>query len=50
VLPKGLAPVKHREFLPPDVEICGLPARWQPVRAYSLDSLLHLKLREENPQ
>jgi alpha-galactosidase len=49
LLPKGLGPVKHREFLPPDVEIRGLPAKWQRVRAYSLDPLVHLKLREENP-
>jgi alpha-galactosidase len=49
LLPKGLAPVKHREFLPDDVEIRGLPAKWLPRRAYSLDSLVHLKLREENP-
>ena len=47
--PKGLAPVKHRDFLPPDVEIRGLPARWQPVRAFSLDSLVQLKCMEEHP-
>jgi len=35
--PMSLAPVKHREFLPPDVEIKGLPAMWQPVRAWALD-------------
>jgi hypothetical protein len=41
--PKALAPVEHREFLPPDVEIVGLPARWQPVPAFSLDSMVQLK-------
>ena len=41
--PKSLAPVKHRKFLPPDVEIRGLPARWQPVAAFALDSLVQLK-------
>lgn|GEM_PF-2414826 len=25
--PKALSPVKRREFLPPDVEISGLPER-----------------------
>jgi alpha-galactosidase len=46
--PKSLAPVKHREFLPPDVEIVGLPAMWQPVPAWSLDSLVQLKCMEDN--
>ncbi|MCS6247014.1 MAG: alpha-galactosidase [Opitutus sp.] len=46
--PKALAPVKHREFLPPDVEIVGLPARWQPMRAWSLDSLVQLKCMQDN--
>ena len=41
--PKSLEPVKHREFLPPDVEIVGLPSMWQPVRAWALDSLVQLK-------
>jgi alpha-galactosidase len=45
--PKSLAPVKHREFLPPDVEIVGLPAMWQPMRAWSLDALVQLKCMEE---
>jgi alpha-galactosidase len=46
--PKSLAPVKHREFLPPDVEIVGLPAMWQPVRAWAHDSLVQLKCMEDN--
>jgi alpha-galactosidase len=46
--PKALAPVKHREFLPPDVEIVGLPAMWQPVRAWALDSLVQLKCKKDN--
>ena len=46
--PKALAPVKHREFLPPDVEIVGLPAMWQPVRAWALDSLVQLKCMKDN--
>ncbi len=42
--PKGLAVTPHREFLPADaVEIRSLPAQWQPVRAWSLDSLVQLK-------
>jgi alpha-galactosidase len=45
--PKSLAPVKHREFLPPDVEIAGLPAMWQPMRAWSLDALVQLKCMED---
>ncbi len=45
--PKSLAPVKHREFLPPDVEIVGLPAMWQPRRAWALDSLMQLKCMED---
>jgi alpha-galactosidase len=45
--PKSLAPVKHREFLPPDVEIVGLPAMWQPRRAWALDSLVQLKCKED---
>ena len=45
--PKSLAPVKHREFLAPDVEIQGLPAMWQPVRAWALDSLVQLKCTED---
>lgn len=45
--PKSLAPLKHREFLPPDVEIQGLPAMWQPVRAWALDSLVQLKCMED---
>lgn len=45
--PKSLAPVKHREFLPPDVEIVGLPAIWQPRRAWALDSLVQLKCMED---
>jgi len=45
--PKSLAPVKHREFLPPDVEIVGLPAMWQPMRAWSLDALVQLKCMED---
>lgn len=43
--PKVLAPVKHRESLPPEVEISGLPARWKPVAAWSLDPLVHLHCR-----
>jgi len=46
--PKSLAPVKHREFLPPDVEIVGLPAMWQPRRAWALDSLVQLKCMEDS--
>ena len=45
--PKSLAPVKHREFLPPDVEIVGLPAMWQPRPAWALDSLVQLKCMED---
>lgn len=45
--PKSLAPVKHREFLPPDVEIVGLPAMWNPMRAWALDSLVQLKCMED---
>ena len=45
--PKSLAPVKHREFLPPDVEIVGLPAMWQPRRARALNSLVQLKCMED---
>jgi alpha-galactosidase len=45
--PKSLAPVKHREFLPPDVEIVGLPTMWQPRRAWALDSLVQLKCMED---
>ncbi|MCS6244996.1 MAG: alpha-galactosidase [Opitutus sp.] len=45
--PKSLAPGKHREFLPPDVEIVGLPAKWQPRRAWALDSLVQLKCMED---
>jgi len=45
--PKSLAPVKHREFLPPDVEIVGLPSCWQPVRAWVPDSLVQLKCMED---
>lgn len=43
--PRGLAPVAHREYLPPSVEIRGLPARWQPMPAWSPDALVHLKCR-----
>jgi hypothetical protein len=32
--------VKHREFLPLDVEIVGLPAMWQLMRAWALESLV----------
>ena len=45
--PKSLSPVKHREYLPPDVEIAGLPAMWQPVRAWALDSLVQLKCMKD---
>lgn len=45
--PKSLAPVKHREFLPPDVEILGLPSCWQPVREWVPDSLVQLKCMED---
>ncbi len=45
--PKSLAPLKHREFLPPDVEIVGLPAIWQPMRAWSLDSMVQLKCQQD---
>ena len=45
--PKSLAPVKHREFLPPDVEIVGLPAMWQPRPAWALDSLVQFKCMED---
>ncbi|MCX6961578.1 MAG: alpha-galactosidase, partial [Verrucomicrobia bacterium] len=45
--PKSLAPVKHREFLPPDVEIVGLPTMWQPRPAWALDSLVQLKCIED---
>jgi alpha-galactosidase len=45
--PKSLAPVKQREFLPPDVEIVGLPAMWQPRPAWVLDSLVQLKCMED---
>lgn len=45
--PKALRPVPHREFLPDDVEISGLPKPWRPVRAWNLDSLVQLKLRED---
>lgn len=47
--PKGLAPVRHREFLPAEVEIRGLPAHWQPKSAWALDPLVHLKCREDDP-
>ncbi|MCX6970714.1 MAG: alpha-galactosidase [Verrucomicrobia bacterium] len=47
LLPKGLATVKHREFLPPDVEIRGLPARWQPMSAWVFDSLVQIKCMED---
>jgi alpha-galactosidase len=46
--PKSLAPVKHRKFLPPDVEIKGLPAEWQPIPAAALDPLVHLKCMEDD--
>lgn len=46
--PKGLAPVKHRKFLPPDVEIKGLPARWLPIPSAGLDPMVHLKCMEED--
>ena len=50
LLPKGATAAVHREFLPPDsVEIRGLPAAWKPFRAFTLDSLIQLKLREEDP-
>ena len=45
--PKSLPAVKHREFLPPDVEIIGLPTMWQPRRAWALDSLVQLKCMED---
>ena len=41
--PKALAPVKHRQFLPPAVEIRGLPSQWQPAAAWAADPLIHLK-------
>jgi alpha-galactosidase len=47
--PKGMAPVKHRMFLPSDVEIRGLPAQWQPIPAWALDSLVQLKCMETGP-
>jgi len=47
IRPKALAPVKHREFLPPDVEIAGLPEHWKPMRAWSMDSLVQLKCMED---
>lgn len=46
--PKSLAPVKHREFLPPDVEIAGLPSCWQPVRAWAPDSLVQIKCADDH--
>lgn len=39
----------HREFLPPNVEIRGLPARWQPRPAWAPDPLVHLKCRGDSP-
>ena len=41
--PKRPSPVKHRKFLPLDVEIRGLPKRWQPMPAWAPDPLVHLK-------
>ena len=46
--PKSLAPVKHRKYLPPDVEIKGLPARWLPIPSAGLDPLVHLKCMEDD--
>jgi alpha-galactosidase len=46
--PKSLAPVKHRKFLPPDVEIKGLPARWLPIPSAGLDPMVHLKCMEDD--
>jgi hypothetical protein len=45
--PKSLAPVKHRELLPRDVEIAGLPEMWQSIGAWSLDALVQLKCLED---
>ena len=46
--PKGLPAAKHREFLPEEgVEIRGLPQKWRPIRAWSLDSLVQLKCLED---
>jgi len=45
--PKSLAPVKHRELLPRDVEIAGLPEMWQSIGAWSLDALVQLKCMED---
>ena len=45
--PKALAPVKHRELLPRDVEIAGLPEMWQSIGAWSLDALVQLKCMED---
>jgi len=46
--PKALAPVKHRDILPPSVEIAGVPARWQPFPAWQPDSLVQLKCAEDH--
>lgn len=43
--PRGLKAVKPRAHLPPEVEIKGLPQRWQPIQAWALDSLVQLKCR-----
>lgn len=43
--PKASAPVPHREVLPPDVEIAGLPQSWLPLPAWAPDSLVQLHCR-----
>lgn len=45
--PKASAPVKHRDVLPPDVEIAGLPSIWLPLPAWAPDSLVQLKCMED---
>lgn len=47
--PASRPPLARREFLPMDVEIRGLPARWFPVKADALDSLIQIHLRGDSP-
>lgn len=47
--PKSLVPVKHREFLSPNVEVFGLVAIWHPMRWCS-SSALRISIADPFPK
>lgn len=50
IRPQAVPVARHREFLPGDApELHGLPKKWHPFPATSVDPLVHLHLASDNP-